>query len=87
MILSEFSEFIVVSRERLVCLLPNRLVDGMYDIWLLSAPDEGEKIERYEINVAITAPNYTVEIAAANFNRLRQIQGDNLRLYRLQYRK
>ncbi|MDD4774668.1 MAG: ABC transporter substrate-binding protein, partial [Eubacteriales bacterium] len=70
MILSEFSEFIVVSRERLVCLLPNRLVDGMYDVWLLSAPDEGEKIERYEISVAITASNYTVEIAAANFNRL-----------------
>ncbi|MHB1150914.1 MAG: extracellular solute-binding protein [Eubacteriales bacterium] len=70
MMFNEFNEFIVISRERLVCLVPNRLSDGVYDVFLLSAPDEGEKIVRCEITVAITADNYKLELAASYFNRL-----------------
>lgn len=70
MMFNEFREFIVISRERLVCLVPNRLSDGIYDVFLLSAPDEGEKIARCEITVAITADNYKLELAASYFNRL-----------------
>lgn len=70
MMFNEFREFIVISRERMVCLVPNRLSDGVYDVFLLSAPDKGEKIARYEITVAITADNYKLELAASYFNRL-----------------
>lgn len=70
MMFIEFREFIVISRERLVCLVPNRLSDGVYDVFLLSAPDVGKKIARYEITVAITADNYKLELAALYFNRL-----------------
>lgn len=69
-IFNEFREFIVLSRDRLVCLMPNRLSDGIYDVYLLSAPVDGERIARYEITVAITAYNYSLEIAASYFNRL-----------------
>lgn len=70
MMFNEFDEFIVISCERLVCLVPNRLSDGIYDVFLLSAPNEGEKIARCEITAAITADNYKLELAASYFNRL-----------------
>ncbi len=70
MMFNEFREFIVISRERIVCLVPNRLSDGAYDVFLLSAPEEGKKIARYEITVALTANNYKLELAASYFNRL-----------------